>query len=314
MRDLTQMQEYLVNEFVDDYNDGLMPRRAMIHRVLRIMGSAAGAATILTSLGVRAEDALATQASPPPSPASSQGSPLSVAEDDPGVVSKDITFESGGATISAYEARPNPMPDGAVPLILVCHENRGLTPHIRDIARRITREGYVALAVDLVSRDGGTTAHEEADIPDLLTRVDPARHVADFQAAIGTYAGDTTIDAGRIGMTGFCFGGGITWRSATAIAELKAVIPWYGPPPPLDDVPNIEASVLGIYAEDPGDFANKGRDELDAALAAAGIDYRINIYPGTEHAFNNDTGPRYNQEQSLAAWRDAMQWFADKLV
>jgi carboxymethylenebutenolidase len=312
MRALSQMQEYLVNEFVDDYNDGLMPRRDMMKRVLHIMGSAAGAATILTSLGVRAEDAMAAQ-STPATPSEPVTSPLSVPEDDPAVSAKDIEFDSGGVSITAYEARPNPAPDAPLPLILICHENRGLTPHIRDVARRITREGYVGLAVDLVSRDGGTAAHEEAEVPDLLTRPDPAQHVADFQAAVASYASDSTVDTSRLGMIGFCFGGGITWRSATLIPELKAGIPYYGPPPPLEDVPNIKAAVMGVYSSDPGDFANKGREELDAALAAAGIVYKINVYPDTEHAFNNDTSPRYNEEQAGVAWTDAMTWFADHL-
>lgn len=313
MRALSQMQEYLVNEFVDDYKDGLMPRREMMKRVLRIMGSAAGAATILTSLGVRAEDAMAAQSTPAATPAAAAMSPISVPEGDPGVTGTDMTFDSAGVAISAYEARPNPAPAEPAPLILVCHENRGPTPHIRDVARRLTREGYIALAVDLVSRDGGTAAFEEADIPDLLTRVEPTQHVADFQAAIASYASDPTIDGARIGMIGFCFGGGITWQAATIIPEIKAAIPYYGPPPPLENVPNIRSSVLGIYAEDPDDFANRGREELDQALADAGIDYQINVYPGTEHAFNNDTGPRYNEEQALIAWADAMAWLSEKV-
>jgi carboxymethylenebutenolidase len=97
------------------------------------------------------------------------------------------------------------------------------------------------------------------------------------------------------------------------IPELKAAIPYYGPPPPLEDVPNIKAAVMGVYSSDPGDFANKGREELYAACAVAGIEYKINVYPDTEHAFNNDTSPRYNEEQSGVAWTDSMTWFADHL-
>jgi carboxymethylenebutenolidase len=132
--------------------------------------------------------------------------------------------------------------------------------------------------------------------------------VSDFQAAIEHYRDDPTIDITKIGMTGFCFGGGITWLAATQISELKAAIPYYGPPPPLEDVPNITAAVLGIYSDDPEDFANQGRDELEAALDAAGVTYQFNIYPGTKHAFNNDTAGSYNEEQSLAAWADATAW------
>ena len=115
-------------------------------------------------------------------------------------------------------------------------------------------------------------------------------------------------------MTGFCFGGGITWRTATKEPRLKAAIPYYGPPPPLGDVPDISAAVLGVYSDDPGDFANNGRDDLEAALKAANIRYEFKIYPGTQHAFNNDTGPRYNEEQANAAWKDSLAWFAKYLA
>jgi dienelactone hydrolase len=169
----------------------------------------------------------------------------------------------------------------------------------------------VACAVDLLSREGGTAAVADASrIPALLTEVDPMRHVGDFRAAIDHYATRGFADTGRLGMTGFCFGGGVTWRAATQIAELDAAAPYYGPPPPLDQVPNIRAAVLGVYSDDPNDFANEGRAELEAALEAAGVTYQINVYPNTQHAFHNDTGARWNEEQALAAWNDTVAWFA----
>lgn len=325
MRELNQFQRYLVHEFVDDYNDGMMSRRDMLARVLKITGSAAAAATTLTALGVKAADAnqpdrLVQQGTP-----AAQG-PLSVPEDDPAVTGTDIEFAGDGATIRAYEARPaagavpsgTPVAiaspaagNGGLPLVLVCHENRGLQEHIRDVARRFGKEGYVAVAVDLLSREGGVEANAADDIPALLSEADPARHVGDFQAAIAHYASDGTVDSERIGMVGFCFGGGITWRTATQTPELKAAVPFYGPPPPLEDVPDITAAVLGVYSEDPEDFANEGLDELQQALIDAGITFQINVYPGTMHAFHNDTGPRYNEEQALQAWNDTLAWLAE---
>ncbi|MGH2558863.1 MAG: dienelactone hydrolase family protein [Thermomicrobiales bacterium] len=199
----------------------------------------------------------------------------------------------------------------ALPVVLVCHEHRGLTDHIRDVARRYAVEGYLACAVDLLSREGGTAAiTDPSAIPGTLTDADPMRHVGDFQAALSHYAGQATADVTRVAMTGFCFGGGITWRATTQIAELKAAAPYYGPPPPLDQVPNIQAAVLGVYSDDPDDFANEGQADLQAALDAAGVTYQINIYPDTQHAFHNDTGPRYNEEQALTAWNDTIGWFA----
>ena len=323
MRQLNQFQRYLVHEFVDDYNDGVMTRRDMMQRVVHITGGVAAAATMLTTLGVKAADAkterlLFRQGTPVSS------SPLSVPANDPAIVATDITFDSAGASISAYEARPansagstpvvaaspaaTPVSGGGLPLILVCHENRGLTDHIRDVTRRLAKVGYAAVAVDLVSREGGTAAHTESEIPSILSQGDPDRHVKDFQAAATHYQSVDGIDATRLGMVGFCFGGGITWRAATQIDSLKAAVPFYGPPPPLEAVPNINAAVFGIYSADPKDFANEGRDQLQAALEAAGITHEMKVYPGTEHAFNNDTGPRYNEEQALIAWQDTLNW------
>jgi carboxymethylenebutenolidase len=309
-RELTQFENYLVHEFVDDYVDGIMSRRDMMRRVLHITGSAAATASILTQLGVK--PASAQDGTPPPSatPAGPR-SPESVAADDPRIAAEDITFPGlDGATITAYQAMPS-SGSGPFPVVLICHENRGLTDHIRDVARRWAVQDYLTAAVDLLSREGGTAGiADPAEIPALLTQqADAQRHVDDFKAAAAYYETQENADAGRIGMTGFCFGGGITWRCATQMPELKAAAPYYGPPPPLDAVPNIRAAVLGIYSSDPDDFANKGRDELVKALEAAGITFEIKVYPDTQHAFNNDTGPRYNEEQALAAWRDTLDWF-----
>jgi len=239
------------------------------------------------------------------------------------VAATEITYPgANGDQITAYEARPaagraTPAPGpeasaspaaGGLPLIMVSHENRGLTDHIRDVTRRLAKAGYAAVAPDLVSHDGGTAANSPDEIPGLLSNADPLRHVQDFQEAASFYEGQDGIEIPRLGMIGFCFGGGVTWRSATQIPALKAAVPFYGPPPPLEDVPNIKAAVLGIYSSDPGDFANEGRDELEQALRDAGVTFEIRVYPDTEHAFNNDTGPRYNPEQAQAAWRDTLSW------
>jgi carboxymethylenebutenolidase len=324
MRALQPFEKYLIHEFVDDYLDGLMSRRDMIRRVLHITGGVATTATILTSLGITPMTRVAYAQETTPVTNEAQ-SPLSVPADDPRVMSEEITFPNGGATIMAYAAWPSgaagaapeaamasPSAGGAFPIVLVCHENRGLTDHIRDVTRRWAVQGYYALAVDLLSRDGGTGAvSDPAEIPSLLTRdVDPNRHVSDFQAAAAHLSANSAVDAGRLAMTGFCFGGGITWRAATMMPELKAAAPYYGPPPPLDQVPNIKAAVLGVYSDDPGDGANEGRDELVAALEAAGVTFEIKDYPNTQHAFHNDTGQRYNPDAAQAAWSDTVAWFA----
>ena len=118
-----------------------------------------------------------------------------------------------------------------------------------------------------------------------------------------------TVDGERMGATGYCFGGGITWRLATAIPTLKAAVPFYGPAPDAAAVPNIKAAVLGVYAEQ-DERINAGIPDLETALKAAGTTYQINIYPGVNHAFHNDTGQRYIEEQASKAWEDTLAWFA----
>ena len=309
-RELSQFERYLVHEFIEDYVDGIMSRRDMMRRVMHITGSVAATATVLTQFGVKSTSAQEGTPAPPPTPTGPRGT-VSVAEDDPNISASDVTFPGAdGADVTAYQAMPS-SGDGPFPVVLICHENRGLTPHIRDVARRWAAQGYVAAAVDLLIREGGTASiADPAEIPALLSDdTKLQRHVDDFKAAAAHYATQPFADTSRLGMTGFCFGGGITWRCATQMPELDAAAPYYGPPPPLEDVPNIRAAVLGIYSDDPDDGANEGLEELTAALEAAGVTFQINIYPDTQHAFHNDTGPRWNEEQALAAWNDTVAWF-----
>lgn len=309
MPSLGQVERYLIHEFIEDYEDGLLSRRGLVRRVIGITGGVAAAATVLTAFGVSPVLTAGAQESTPV-PIAPQ-SPLSVPDDDPRIEGESLSFDGNGTTLLAYQAKPAGA-SGLLPLVLVCHENRGLTEHIRDVARRWAVEGYLAVAVDLLSREGGTDAlADPADAPGLLTNgVDMQRHVDDFRATLDYYLGlDGVVDADKLAMQGFCFGGGVTWRAAEQFPELKAAAPFYGPHPPIEEVPAIRAAVLGVYSDDPDDFASEGLDELEAALEAAGVTFEIKIYPGTQHAFHNDTGARYNEEQALAAWSDTVNWF-----
>jgi len=187
-----------------------------------------------------------------------------------------------------------------------------LTPHIRDVARRFAKAGYVALAIDLLSREGGTASRDRDEIPGHLTNAGAERHVGDFLAGYQYLTGLESVATGRVGMTGYCFGGGITWRTAAALPELKAAAPFYGPAPDLDQVPNIRAAVLGVYAEQ-DDRITGNMGPLDDALKAAGVTHRMNVYPGVGHAFHNDTGERYNEAQATQAWNDTLAWFKQYL-
>src|SRR5215212_789147 len=215
-RQLSQFENYLVHEFVEDYADGVMSRRDMVGRVLHITGGVAATATVLTQLGVTS--ASAQEGTPPPAPTpTGPRSSASVSEDDPRITASDVTFPGAdGAEVTAYQAMPS-SGDGPFPVVLICHENRGLTDHIRDVTRRWAAQGYLAAGVDLLSREGGTAnIADPAEIPALLTQeADPQRHVDDFKAAAAYYGTQPFADVSRLGMTGFCFGGGITWRCAT---------------------------------------------------------------------------------------------------
>lgn len=354
MKNLNTFQKYFVEEFYDDYREGLINRRAFIRRVAYITGSMAATAATMSLLGcspaelpdptepIPAPEDTATSLEPaattPPTeptattaaepteeaavseteaPAPAQlepvpgaQSPLSVPEGDPAVRSSRVTFPSQGDEIMAYLARP--AAEGMYPAILVCHENRGLTPHIEDVARRFAKEGYVTLALDLLSREGGTAAHNQDEVPGLLSNAGAERHIGDFAAGFAYLQGLDEVDGERIGMTGYCFGGGVTWRVATAIPDLKAAVPFYGPAPDLAQIPTIKAAVLGVYAE-LDERINADKDPLEQALLAAGITHQMNVYPGVNHAFHNDTSERYVEEQATQAWQDTLAWFEQHL-
>jgi carboxymethylenebutenolidase len=322
-KELGKFEKYLIHEFYEDYRQGEISRRTFIRRVAFITGSMAAAATAMLAVGCQpievpaATDAMPEAETPTAAPEAAEGgavpgaqSPLSVPEGDPAVVSSRPTLTSQGDEIYGYLAQP--AEEGVYPAVLISHENRGLTPHIEDVARRFAKAGYVAFALDLLAREGGTPSQDRDAVPGLLTDAGQERHVADFQAAFDYLAAQEFVDPERIGMTGFCFGGGVTWASATQIPGLKAAVPFYGPAPDLEAVPNIQAAVLGVYAES-DDFVNPGIEPLEQALQEAGINHQINIYPGVGHAFHNDTGERYNEEQATQAWNDMLAWFEQHL-
>jgi len=320
-KEIGTFRKYLIEEFYDDYREGEISRRTFIRRVAFLTGSMAATVTAMSAVGCQPiELPAATEPMPTDAPAAEAAggtipapvpdaqSPFSVPEGDPDVQGEMVTFASGEEEIMGYLAMP--AAEGVYPMMLVCHENRGLNPHTEDVARRFAKNGYVALAVDLLAREGGTAANDRDAVPGLLTNAGADRHVADFVAAAEYLKTLENVDSERLGMIGFCFGGGITWRVATELPELDAAVPFYGPAPDLAAVPDINAAVLGVYAA-LDERINGGIPELEAALDAAGTTYQLNVYPEVNHAFHNDTGERYVEEQATAAWQDALAWFAE---
>lgn len=321
MTQLGKFEKYLIEEFFDDYRAGALSQRTFTRRVAFITGSMAAAAAAMLLVGCTPEEVpRSTDPMPTPStPATSAGtgavtpgpvpgakSPLSVPEGAPGLIAETVQFPSGGTEISAYLARPEGGAPG--PAVLVCHENRGLTPHIQDVGRRFAKAGYAALALDLLSREGGTASLDRDAVPGALTQAGAPRHVADFAAAFDYLKAQAYVDQGRIAMTGYCFGGGITWQAATELPGLKATSAFYGPAPDLAKVPTIKPAVFGVYAELDQRITG-AMPPLRDALAATDVRHQITVYPGVDHAFHNDTGDRYVEAQATAAWNDTLAWF-----
>lgn len=234
-----------------------------------------------------------------------------VAPTDPRIVATTLAFDSpkGYGKASGYLVKPAKAA-GDLPAVLVIHENRGLNPHIQDIARRLALEGYVAFAPDALFSLGGYPGDEDK-ARDLFGKLDPAKVKADFLAAaqlLKTQAGTN----GRVGAVGFCFGGGVVNWLATQWPDLNAAVPFYGVAPDLADVPRIRAPLLLHYA------GNDARVDAtwppyEDALKAAHAKYEAFVYPGVEHGFNNDTTPRFDAKAAGLAWQRTLAFFAENL-
>jgi carboxymethylenebutenolidase len=320
-------QRYLADEFAEDYEEGRLSRRDALKLILSVTGSLVAANSILaactpppesTETSVTSPTDAPTSEQPPasdsatPDPVSTEQSSLApsahgtVMPDDPAVIAGEVEFPAADANIMAYLARPSS--EIVSPVILICHENRGLTPHIQDVARRFAKAGYIGLAVDLLSRQGGSAAVGEGDVPGALSGIEPMQFVEDFKSGWRYLGEQSYVDARRVGMTGFCFGGGVTWQMAVNMPELLAAIPYYGPHPLESDVPRINAAVLGIYGELDSRI-NGGIPTIEEAMTANNKTYEKMIYPNANHAFNNDTGGRYDPEAAQDAWARSLAWF-----
>jgi carboxymethylenebutenolidase len=320
---MNYFQRYLVEEFAEDYQDGLLPRNEALRLIASICGSEQDAMSMLESVEPSIKSlSSVVQGNKPHSP---KHMPLLPEDPDSTVpTSERRTASAAGASIHAAELQfpgeetsllgylSRPSGEGRYPIILVCHENRGLTEHIKDVARRFAHAGYTSLAVDLLSRHGGTQALDYSEVPAVLGSIDPEQFARDFISAWHYLQQQPYTLADQVGMTGFCFGGGVTWKVATRMPELRAAVPFYGPHPPLSDIASIKAPVLAIYAEN-DQRINQGFPAVEEEMQRLHKPYAKVIYPETEHAFFNDTGPRYKPEAAKDAWIRTLNWFAKHL-
>jgi len=282
-------------EAIEAYNlyiHGKIDRRSFLDRVTKVSASALAASALIEQL--MPNYAAAQQVSPK----------------DPRLKTETVTIPSplGNGSIKGYLARPAAADGKRLPAILVVHENRGLNPHIQDVARRIALENFMALAPDGLTSVGGYPGDDEKG-GELFRQVDRGKMAEDFYAA-AMWLKNRPDSTGKVGVTGFCFGGGIANALAVRMGpDLAAAVPYYGSAPPPADVPKIKAAVLVHHGEQDTRLA-EGWPAYDAALKAAGVPHEGYIYPGAGHGFNNDATPaRYNKAAADQAWKRTIAWF-----
>jgi carboxymethylenebutenolidase len=278
----------LLNLF-DQYVHGQVDRRGFLDRAAKFAVGGMTAGMLLDALN--------------PTFAEAQ----QVAKDDERIRAEYLEYPSsqGSGSAKGYYVRPAAA-KGRLPGILVVHENRGLNPHIEDIARRLALDNFVAFAPDALAPLGGYPGDEDKARA-LFQKLDQAKTREDFVAAVGFLKARPEC-TGRVGAVGFCYGGGIVNMLATRVPDLGAAVPFYGNQPPAEDVAKIKAPMLIQYAEK-DDRINAGWPAYEAALEAAKVPYTAHIYPGTQHGFNNDTTPRYDEAAAKLAWQRTLDFF-----
>ena len=277
----------------DEYTHLTLDRRGFMEKLAKLAGSGAAAAAIVPML------------------TSNYAKAQMVTPDDSRLNVEEITFPGPGGDMKGYLALPADA-SGPLPAVVVVHENRGLNPHIKDVTRRMALEGFVALGVDLLSRQGGTPPSDE-EAAAMFQSIDRAALVPDAVAAIA-FLKSHQASNGNVGAIGFCFGGGIVNQMAVASPDLMAGVPYYGGQPPAADVAKIEARMMLHYAG-LDERVNAGISAYEEALKAAGVDYQLFIYDGVNHAFNNDTSAaRYDKTAAELAWSRTIAFLKETLA
>jgi carboxymethylenebutenolidase len=293
--------ESKMQELVHLYVDGAFSRRELIARLARYTGGVTAAIAALNSFDLAyAEE-----------PGGSCAADASVPADVPDLNVSNITFQGETGDIFGHLAYPRTDTDQqSWPGVIVVHENRGLVEHIRDVTRRAARSGFVALGVDLLSRQGGTDQFTD---PTQQTaaygRTTQEQRRADLIAGFNYLKSLSIVKAGRIGAVGFCAGGGNVWDLAVNLEELAAAVAFYGTPVPAEDqIPHVKAPVLAIYAELDRALTIRMSAVMTAMLAQQKT-FGFHVYQGAGHAFHNDTGPAYNAPAACDAWSRTLAWF-----
>ena len=280
-----------ITKIYSDYKDGHTGRREFLRKLAAVAG---GTAAALALLPVLEQNAL-------------KASPL--LQDDADLVTEFIKYPAASGDMRAFMARPKT--GMKFPAVIVIHENRGLVPHIQDVTRRMAKEGFLALAPDALSPLGGTP-DDVSNVGEMFRKLDSTKTTQDFVAAV-KYLKTNPLSTGKVGCTGFCWGGSMTNQVAVNAPDLNAAVPYYGGQPSEEDVEKIKAPIMAHYAGNDARI-DAGIPAFEAALKKYNKEYQIFMYEGAGHAFNNDSNPdRYNEEAAKLAWGRTIGFFKEKL-
>jgi carboxymethylenebutenolidase len=275
----------------DDYKHRRTNRREFIRKLAILTGSTSSAYVLLPVLRENSIKA------------------SSIVKDDQDLLTEFIKYQGETGDIRGFLARPKK--GKKFPSVIVIHENKGLVPHIQDVTRRMAKEGFLTLAPDALSPLGGTP-DDISNVGAMFKQLNSEQTIKNFVAAV-KYLKTHPLSNGKVGCTGFCWGGAMTNQVAVNSPELDAAVPYYGRQPSSEDVAKIKVPVMAHYAEnDPG--INAGIPQFEEALKKNKIKFQIFTYPGTGHGFNNDSNPeRYNEQASKLAWSRTTGFFKEKL-
>jgi len=275
----------------NDYKQGLTNRRDFVKKLAMVAGSTAAAIALLPVLEENSLRASSIQT-------------------DPDLMTEFIKYPGETGDVKGFLAWPKA--GKKFPAVIVIHENRGLQPHIQDVTRRMAKEGFLALAPDALSPLGGTPNNDPDKAASMIRELDNEKTIKNFVAAV-KYLKTHPLSTGKVGCTGFCWGGGMTNQVAVNSVDLDAAVPYYGMQPTAEQVVSIRAPVMAHYAGDDARI-NQGIPAFEEALKKEKKEYQIFMYEGAGHAFNNDSNPeRYNEKAAKLAWSRTIAFFKEKL-
>ncbi len=276
--------------FYADYKQGRINRRNFVRKLAVAAGGSAAASALIPNIEKK--------------------DPLFSGQNDKDLNTESITYPGETGEIKAFMAWPKT--GKKFPAVLIIHENRGLQPHIKDVTRRMAQEGFLSLAPDALSPLGGTPENDPDKAVKMIGQLDTDKTIKNLVAAV-KYLKTNPLSTGKVGCTGFCWGGGMTNQVAVNSPDLDAAVPYYGKQPTEEQVAKIKAPIMAHYAgDDP--FIDPGIPAFEEALKKYKKEYQIFIYDGAKHAFNNDSNPeRYNETAAKLAWSRTIAFFKEKL-